>query len=126
MIERREVLEYPVVVLGGGYAGLRCVQSLAPKLSKPERVLLIDQRSYQELVVQLHEVAAFSTPSDRLKVPYERVSEGATVRQGQVESIDLAAQKIILADAEISFRYLVIALGSETAFPPIPANAATL
>jgi NADH dehydrogenase len=114
MSEQAEVL-----VLGGGYAGLtfaRTLVELVPDLD----VALVDREPVHQLVIQLHEAAAFSTPLERLAVPFEQVRARARVLQRTVTGFDLPRRQVLTDHGPLTYRWLVIALGSEVSDAGIP------
>lgn len=108
-----------VLVLGGGYGGLtfaRALHHLEPDLD----ILLVDREPVHQLVIQLHEAAAFSTPVDRLGIPFDRVRAGVRFAQRTVTGFDFAGRRVATDHGFISYRWLVIALGSEVSDAGIP------
>src|SRR5213594_2200792 len=101
-----------VVVLGGGFGGLDAARALR---HAPLRLTLVDRRNHHLFQPLLYQVAtAALNPSD-IAVPIRRVlrrQQNATVLLGEATAVDLAARKVILADGETPYDYLVIAPGA--------------
>lgn len=109
-----------IVVLGAGYAGLTFTRTLIELGLDPAELLLIDRTPAHQLVIQLHEAAAFTTPPERLAVPLDRVGAGAQLRIADVLNIDLDAKTVVTSTGPVPYRRLVIALGSEVGGFGIP------
>ncbi|GIW07917.1 MAG: NADH dehydrogenase [Dehalococcoidia bacterium] len=108
-----------VLVLGGGYGGLtfaRTLHQLQPDLD----ILIVDREPVHQLVIQLHEAAAFTSPIERLAIPFDRVRGGVRVVQRTVTGFDLAEQRVQTDHEPIGYQWLVIALGSEVSDAGIP------
>jgi len=100
------------VILGGGFGGLYAARALR---CAPVRLTLVDRRNHHLFQPLLYQVAtAALNPSD-IAVPIRRVlrrQENATVLLGEATAVDLAARKVILADGEVPYDYLVVATGA--------------
>ncbi len=103
-----------VVVLGGGFGGLRA----AKKLGKaPVRVTLIDKRNFHLFQPLIYQVATASlSPSD---IGWPLRSElqdqvNTTVLLEDVRDIDLDRQVVIFEDGQLEWDYLILATGAET------------
>lgn len=109
--------QYDVVIVGGGYAGLTTADRIL-KANTGARVLLIDAKSEFVERIRLHEVAAGSPPG---YYPYDSRLEflGGSFLQGRVLSIDpdhsfLQVAPLLGAPRDISYRFLVLAIGSNS------------
>ncbi|MFE9452194.1 NAD(P)/FAD-dependent oxidoreductase [Streptomyces sp. NPDC006739] len=99
-----------VVVIGGGYAGVR----LAKRLDAVARVTLVDRKE-----VFFHRIAALragvrpewsATPF----IPYDRLLRHGRVITGKVVRVDSAERQVVLATGErIRYDVLVIATGAD-------------
>ncbi len=111
----------PIVVLGAGYGGITATLRLAKlfKNSAEYQLYLVDRHPYHLLETRLHEAAARRA---EVTVPILGILKKRQVifHLTEVLRIDLENRKIIGLDKEIPFYYLVIALGSKTAFYDIP------
>lgn len=111
-----------IVILGGGYAGLRAALDLAPVVrTRPSvKLLLIDRSESHQLITRLHEVAAEALPAQAAH-PFEQLlPRNVGFVQAEVTGIDLCRCRVCTTRGEYRYRHLVVALGSETALPPIP------
>ena len=123
-----------VVILGGGFGGLRCAMTLGPKLKGKAQVCLIDRQSYHSYTPSLYEVAtAFrGTALVRTSLNEEHFKEmiGSVIAfpfsdtlpkrnvsfiHSAIRSIDAVSKYVVLQDGtKEPFDYLIIGLGSQT------------
>jgi NADH dehydrogenase len=110
-VARDDKLRPEVIVLGGGFGGLKA----ALKLRKAAvDITLIDRRNHHLFQPLLYQVAtAVLNPSD-IAAPIRRIVHGdnVTVLLGEVSAIDLGKKTVRLESDELSYDYLVIATGS--------------
>ena len=101
-----------VVILGGGFGGLYAARALR---RAPLRLTLVDRRNHHLFQPLLYQVAtAALNPSD-IAVPIRRVlrrQKNATVLLGEATAVDVAGRRVVLADGELPYDYLVIATGA--------------
>lgn len=106
---------WKVVIIGGGFGGLRAAQALR---SAPIDVTLIDRRNYHLFQPLLYQVATGSLSPGEIAAPIRSVLSGQKnthVLLGQVTDIDPLAKRVQLADG-VSLEYdsLIVAAGSQT------------
>ncbi len=126
-----------IVVIGGGFGGVRIALSLSGKLPPNYRIILIDKKDYHLPQWMLYEMATVKMESEKrkgydevnhvAKIPYSEIFQhypDITFIQGEVEDVFLD-NKIVSYKPEVSgfehrdfikFEYAVLALGSETNF----------
>ncbi|MDQ7029418.1 MAG: NAD(P)/FAD-dependent oxidoreductase [Ardenticatenia bacterium] len=116
---------HTIVVLGAGYAGLRCVFTLLHArqqglLDFP--LVLVERHKYHQLVTWLHEVACDAIPAERARIPLTRLISDDQVKLVHAEVTGLDPERrLVITDTEpVPYGRLVVALGSEPAWPPIP------
>ncbi len=112
-----------VIILGGGFAGIRTALTLKNKIRSYDlNVIIIDRNSSHTFTPSLYEVAAAEESERNATIPYKSIFNNAfEVVKGNVEKIDTERQKIFLDNnGEYSYDYLVFALGSESADFGIP------
>ena len=103
-----------IVVIGGGFAGLR----LAKKLStKDFQVILLDKHNYHTFQPLLYQVATAGLEPDSIAHAIRQIfakKENFYFRIADVEKIDTQNQMIHSNIGNIHYDYLVIATGSDT------------
>jgi NADH:ubiquinone reductase (H+-translocating) len=111
-----------LVVLGGGFAGLAAVETLA-SLVEPERIILIDERPASEFLPLLPDVIGKGLAPVILQDKLARVAHRLGIRflQGRVTAIDAAARTVTTASGNLPFAGLIVATGTRTALPANPA-----
>jgi NADH dehydrogenase len=104
-----------VVIVGGGFGGLTCARALNGAAIE---LTLIDRQNHHLFQPLLYQVALASLAPNEIAVPIRsilRKQKNATVLLSEVTSIDLAARRLSLAQAEdIEYDYLVLAPGART------------
>lgn len=121
-----------IIILGGGFGGVRCALDLEKKLRDQAEISLIDKNNYHLFLPSLYEIAsAYGVKKDsfalRLRktvcVPYGDIFEGKKINfiEAEVCGVDLENQTISTkGDRVLHYDYLVIGLGSQTADFGIP------
>jgi NADH dehydrogenase len=114
-----------VVILGGGFAGVAAAKSLVEQNVRDTRITLIDQHSYHTFTPSLYELATSEEPQKNIAIPFKEIfGNKVHVVVDQVEKIDAENSQIKLKKNDpVSFDYLIIALGSESAYFGIPGLA---
>lgn len=105
-----------VVILGGGFAGIRAALTLKNK-SEKINVTVIDKNIFHTFTPSLYEVAASEEPQANVAIPYKNIfDDSIEFKKGAVERIDTENRRIILNEnIEYKYDYLIFALGSESA-----------
>jgi len=102
-----------VVVVGGGFGGLRAVQELR---GQPVRVTLIDRYNHHVFQPLLYQVATAGLSPAEIAAPIRwvlRRARNVRVLLGEVTSIDPAAKRIQIAGGTtLSYDYLIVAPGA--------------
>ncbi|MBC8554736.1 MAG: FAD-dependent oxidoreductase, partial [Candidatus Brocadiales bacterium] len=123
-----------IAVLGGGYAGVHAAKKMYKSFKKYEdkvEITLIDRFNFHTLMTELHEVAGNRVEEDAVKITYDRIFSGTTVRvlQDTIEDIDFEKKVLKSSDQTYSFDYLLICTGGEPTdfnIPGIKENSFTL
>lgn len=106
-----------VLIIGGGFGGLRCAQKLR---RAPVRVTLVDRRNHHLFQPLLYQVATAGMMAENIAVPIRSVLRGqknAAVRLGDVQQVDLSNKRVELADGtSIDYDYVVLAAGARTSY----------
>jgi NADH dehydrogenase len=110
-----------VVVLGAGYAGARAIPTLEDELANTE-ITWVSEHDYHLVLHEVHRIIRDPDAADAITIPVEEIKSGDTAFvQGRVDGVDVEERTVNLADgASIGYDYLLIALGSATAFYGIP------
>lgn len=106
-----------IVVLGAGYGGLMVTTRLQKLLGVNEAdITLINKNDYHYETTWLHEASAGTLHHDRVRYPIADVIDRSKVNfiKGTIADIKKDEKKIILENGEVSYDYLVIALGGES------------
>ena len=106
-----------VIIVGGGFGGLRAAQTLKSDLFD---VTLIDRRNYHLYQPLLGQVAAGSLLPGQISAPLRSVlskQKNTRVLLGSVEDIDADSKQVVLADgAVLPYDSLIVATGSQTSY----------
>ncbi|MEM8727244.1 MAG: NAD(P)/FAD-dependent oxidoreductase [Chlamydiota bacterium] len=106
-----------VVVIGGGFGGINCVQTL--KKTNLD-LLLIDKKNHHLFQPLLYQVATAALSPADIAAPLREIfanQTNATVIMGTVESIDKKKRQIALVNGDrISYDYLVVAIGARHSY----------
>lgn len=116
-----------VVVLGAGYAGLLCTMRLARKLrGRPVRITLINPTDTFTERLRLHQFATSQSVAWR-SIPQTLRGTGVRFVQAQVTRLAPTRHAVIVsaggAERELSYDYLVYALGSDIERQRVPGVA---
>src|SRR3989338_10715244 len=119
-----------ILILGGGFGGVRCALDLDKKFKGQVQITLIDKNSYHLFLPSLYEVASvyeknplsnedpFAVKMRKtVCIPYGEIFEGKNINfvQAEIIEVDLKTMKVKTKGGEVlAYDYLVIALGSQT------------
>ncbi len=114
MSTARELSEVPhVVVIGGGFAGLRAARELR---RAPVRVTLLDRRNHHLFQPLLYQVASAALNPSDIAYPIRAVlrkQRNAQVLLASVARIDVEARRVEIEDGDpVEYDYLVVATGA--------------
>ncbi|WP_291550009.1 NAD(P)/FAD-dependent oxidoreductase [Bosea sp. (in: a-proteobacteria)] len=105
--------ERPVVVVGGGFAGLACAKTLG---AAGVETVLVDRHNYHLFVPLLYQVATAALSPADIAQPIRRLLRrysSVRVELGSVEGVDTSAHEVLLQDGRrLPYRFLVLATGS--------------
>lgn len=100
-----------LVILGGGYGGMRLVQGLLPKMRDDHEIILIDRLPYHTFKVEYYALAAGTESLAELTHPFPE-DPRLTKIYGEATSIDIVGKKVEVRDHDpIEFDELIIAVG---------------
>lgn len=106
-----------ILILGAGYGGMMTTVRLTKELGAEDAdITLVNKHNYHYQTTWLHEAAAGTIHHDRTRMLIKNVIDTNRVHfvQDTVQSIDRQNKKVILRNGELSYDYLVIALGFES------------
>lgn len=104
-----------IVILGGGFAGLRALYRLRA-LGERADIVLVDPRTTSLARPALPEVAFAGKPVEHARFPLERpvTRSGAQFVNHGVDRVEATAQRVVLDNGdEIAYDYLFLALGAK-------------
>ncbi len=111
-----------VVIVGGGFAGLSCAQTLAAHRNL--RITLLDRNNYQQFQPLLYQVATGMLSPDNAAFNLRSVlseHDNVDVLMAEVESVDLDTKTVHVAGGDtFEGDFLVLAAGAEPNFFGIP------
>lgn len=105
-----------VVVVGGGFAGLKACHAL---IGKPVRVTLIDKRNFSLFQPLLYQVATGLVAEGDVASPLRQLvgqAPNVQVLLGEVEEIDTQAKQIVFNDRQLAYDQLILAAGSGSSY----------
>lgn len=110
-----------LVVLGGGYGGMRILTYLLPnQLPEDMTITLIDRMPHHSLKTEYYALAAGIIKNRHVKVEFPRHPRLKVVC-GEATKIDLKEKKVFIANSEpIAYDDLVIGLGCEDKYNNVP------
>ena len=113
-----------VVVLGSGYAGTGTILSLEERLDGEADLTWVSDVDHHLVLHEAHRVIRDPSIRDRIRFPVSEIkSPGTRFVHGSVEDVDVDERTVHLADGStVEYDYLVVALGSRTAFYGIPGG----
>lgn len=114
-----------ILILGGGFGGIRCALDLEKKLKHEAEIILIDKNSYHLFIPAIYEVAsAYGIKKDPFAVqlrktvciPYSDILEDKKIKflQADIAEINLNLKTVTTrGDHTLEYDYLVLGIGSE-------------
>ncbi|MFD3448805.1 NAD(P)/FAD-dependent oxidoreductase [Microbacteriaceae bacterium 4G12] len=111
-----------LVILGGGYGGMRILQRLLPNTQLPDdiQVTLIDKVPYHCFKTEYYALVAGTIPETHIRIPFPEHPR-LTIKYGTVSNIDIHQNTVELGNGEtISYDDLIIGLGCEDKYHNVP------
>ena len=105
-----------VVIVGGGFAGLKAAEALA-KL--PVRVTIVDRKNHHTFQPLLYQVATAGLSPAEIAAPVREILghfRNVEVLLGDVIGVDVASRKLHLHGYDLSYDYLIVAAGATHAY----------
>ncbi|MBI2446490.1 MAG: NAD(P)/FAD-dependent oxidoreductase [Parcubacteria group bacterium] len=112
-----------IVILGAGFSGLYALKSIYRHVKNwPEfDISIVDKNNYFVFTPLLHEVATGGIDPADIVFPIRDLAKGQTEHvEAEVLSVDLLKKSVITSRGEISYDYLIAALGAGTNFFGVP------
>ena len=115
-----------VVIIGGGFAAVKCARTLLKRLPRSEcQVVVYSRENHMVFHPLLADVAGASVHPDSAAVTIRQMLPGAECSTETVESIDLAAgqiefQNVVGQLERTNYDHLVIACGAESNLGIVP------
>jgi len=106
-----------LIILGGGFAGLRLARLLNNKADF--EITLIDQYNYHQFQPLFYQVATAALDASNISFPLRKAfqnSKNVRIRMAEVLSIHTKNKQVITSEDHFSYDYLVIATGATTNF----------
>ena len=119
---------HPVVIVGSGYAGLQLARQyrrLAP--AAPLVIVCADEGADYAKPQLSHVISKRQTASDLIRKPAKELAQelkALVLTEQKVLAIDTERQMIRLAERELPYRDLILAVGAEAWIPPVSGDAA--
>jgi len=107
-----------VVVLGSGYAGAGAVKRFEDVNDGTAELTWISEHDYHLVLHETHRVVRDTSVASKITIPVEEIkSPETTFRQDRVTGVDVDDRTVHLETGDpVDYDYLLIALGSRTAF----------
>lgn len=101
-----------ILILGGGYGGLKCAITLQKKLSNlPCEITLISKHDYHYQSTLLHKVAVGTYSARKARIYFRKILDKNKISFIKDTIIKINENKVVGKYEEYNFDYLVIALG---------------
>src|SRR5262245_25360123 len=100
------------VFVGAGVAGLRAATTLR---KAAVQVVVIDRSNHHLFQPLLYQVATGSLSYAEIATPLRRIFRSQTnaeVILGDVRSVDVSGKRVILADGEVTYDYVIVGAGA--------------
>ncbi|MFB6173737.1 MAG: NAD(P)/FAD-dependent oxidoreductase [Halobacteriales archaeon] len=107
-----------VVVLGAGYAGAGAVKRFQREAGADAELTWVSEHDYHLVLHESHRVIRDPGVAPEITIPVSEIAAPATdFRQARVTGVDVERRAVELAEGDpVDYDYLLIALGSATAF----------
>ena len=114
-----------ILIIGGGFGGVACALALAKDNHLPAKIILVSDKPHLEYTPALYLIVAGHSPLETC-IPLSEVFSGKNITNitDTIESVDLSGKKALGSSGDFyQFDYIVLALGSQTAYFNIPGLA---
>lgn len=101
-----------ILILGGGYAGLKCAITLQKNINKINAdITLISKHDYHYQSTLLHKVAVGTYSARKARIYFRKLLDKNKIKFIKDSVVSIQRDKVIGKHKEYGFDYLVIALG---------------
>src|SRR5690554_3688279 len=103
-----------IVILGGGFAGLRLARKL---MGTDYQVILLDKNNYHQFQPLFYQVATAGLEASAISFPLRKIfhnTPNVTFRMAEALHVDQDKKRLFTNVGYIDYDYLVLALGAET------------
>lgn len=117
-----DVSEKKIVIVGGGFGGVRTALDLVKQNIPNTKVILISDKPHFEYHALLYKVVTGSSPLE-VCIPLTEIFKGKDVEviEDEIVSVDLKEKKLEgSSQSHYTYDFLVLALGSQTAYFDLP------
>lgn len=109
-----------LLILGGGYGGMRIIQRLLPDLRNDMKITLVDRLPYHCLKTEYYALAAGTAADQDLRVSFPE-DDRLFIQYGTVSKILLPEKQVHLKDGtKLDYDKLIIGLGCEDKYHNVP------
>ena len=121
--------EKRIVIIGGGFAGVKCAETLRKKLKKEEvQIVLFNRENYLVFQPLLAEVVGASISHESVSVPLRQILPDVYCRTEDITHIDMGNNYVEYSGdrsriGRMDYDHLVIASGSDVNMGQIPGMA---
>ena len=113
-----------IVILGGGVGGIVAANELRRKLDQSHRITIVEKEKEHSFAASFIWVMNGDRAIGQVRKPLRSlIRKGVNVVFGTVQEIDHQNKRVITNDGELSYDYLIVALGAELAIDSIPGLA---
>lgn len=111
-----------IVVLGAGYAGVRAITTLEAEAPADVSLTWVSEYDYHLVLHEVHRCIRDPDVEESITIPITEIKSPETdFIEGRVADLDTENQDVVLESGEtVAYDYVLVALGSETAFYGIP------
>ena len=106
-----------VVVVGAGYAGAGALKRLESELDSNVDITWISEHKYHLVLHEVHRCIRDPSVESKVAIPVDDIKSPSTeFVSGRVANVDVDDRVVELEDDEIEYDYLLLGVGSRTAF----------
>src|SRR6266571_2102417 len=105
-----------VLIIGAGFGGLEAAKNLG---NKPVCVTVIDRTNHHLFQPLLYQVATAALSPADIAAPVRGIlskCQNMEVMLAEVQSVDVDARKVRMADGEIGYDFLILATGARHSY----------